>query len=68
MIEPVESCVLTEMDAVDPIVLSTCEACCTILLPSHMLFPPVFSTPTTCVWALILLDQGYMSDQASGGL
>jgi len=48
-IEPAESRVWTEMDAIDSIVLSTLDACCTILLLHHMLTPPAFSTPTTCL-------------------
>ena len=42
MIEPVESCVLTKMYAMDSIVLSTCDACCTIQLLCHMLSPRIF--------------------------
>jgi len=40
MIEPVESRVLTGMDAMDPIVLITCISCCTIQLLWHMLCHP----------------------------
>jgi len=46
MIEHVESRVLSEMDAMESIVLSTCNACYTIQLLRHMLSPPTFSTPT----------------------
>jgi hypothetical protein len=36
---PVESCVLTEMDARDSIILSMYEACCRLQLLGHMLSP-----------------------------
>jgi len=39
LIQSVASCVVTEMDAMDSIVLSTCHACCTIQLLWHMLSP-----------------------------
>jgi len=68
MIEPVESCVLTEMDAMDSIVLSTCDACCTIQLLCHKLSPLHFPLQLPVYEPLSLLDQEYMSDQASGAL
>jgi len=68
MISPVESHVLTEMDAMDSIVLSTCDACCTIQLLCHMLSSPHFSLQLPAYEPSSLLDQGCMSDQASGGL
>jgi len=68
MIEPVESRVLTEMDAMDSIVLSTCDACCIIQLLCHMLSPPHFPLQLPAYEPSSLLDQGYMSDQVSGGL
>jgi len=68
MIEPVESCVLSEKDAMDSIVLSTCDACCTIQLLCHMLSAPHFPLQLSAYEPSSLLDQGYKSDQASGGL
>jgi len=68
MIEPVESRVQTEMDAMDSIVLNTCDACCTIQLLCHMLCPLHFPLQLPAYEPSSLLDQGYMSDQASGGL
>jgi len=58
MIELVESRVLTAKDAMDTIVLSPCDACCTIQLLCHMLSPPTFSTPTTCLSALVFVGSG----------
>ena len=68
MIAPVESGVLIEMDAMDSIVLSTCDACCTIQLLCHMLSPPSAPLQLPAYEPSSLLDQGYKSDQASGGL
>ena len=68
MIAPVESRVLTEKDSMDSIVLSTCDACCTIQLLCHMLSPQRFPLQLPAYEPSSLLDQGYMSDQASGGL
>ena len=68
MIELVESRVLTEKDAKDSIVLSTCDACCTIQLLCHMLSPPRFPLQLPAYEPSSLLDQGYKSDQASGSL
>jgi len=68
MIEPVESCVLTEKDAMDSIVLSTCDACCTIQLLCHMHSPPRSPLQLPAYEPSSLLDQGYKPDQASGGL
>jgi len=68
MTTPVASRVLTVMGAMDNIVLSTCDACCTIQLLCHM------RSASHCRLQLLgcepssLLDQGYMSDQSSGGL
>jgi hypothetical protein len=39
--EPVESRMLTEKDAMDSIVLITCDACCTIQLLCHTLPPRI---------------------------
>jgi len=68
MIVPVESRVLTEKDAMDSIVLSTCDACCTIQWLCHMLSPLRCPLQLPAYQASSLLDQGYKSDQASGGL
>jgi len=68
MIEPVESRVLTKMDAMDSIVLSTCNACCTIQLICHMLSHPYCPLQLPAYEALSLLDLENMSDQASGRL
>jgi hypothetical protein len=68
MIKPVESRVLTDKDAKDSIVLSTCDACCTIQLLCHMLSPPRIPLQLPAYEPLSLLDQGYKPDQASGGL
>jgi len=68
MIEPVESRTLTEKDAMDSIVLSTCDACCTIQLLCHMLSPLRFPLQLPAYEPSSLLDQGYKSDQAAGGL
>ena len=67
MIAPVESRVLTEMDAMDCIVLSTCDACCTIQLLRHMLSPLHFPLQLPAYEPASLLDQGYLSDQDCGG-
>ena len=40
--EPAESCVWTELDAMDSIVLSTFDVCCTIQSLCHTLSPPHF--------------------------
>ena len=68
MIEPVESPVLTELDAMDSIVLCTCDACGTIQLPCRMICLPHFPLQLPSYEPLSWLDQGYMSDQTSGGL
>jgi hypothetical protein len=49
----------------DSIVLSTCDACCTIQLLYLMLSPPRFPLQQLAYEPLFLLDQGYKSDQAS---
>jgi len=67
MIEPVESHVLTEKNAMDSIVLSTWDACCTIQLLCHMLSPPHFPLQLPAYKPSSLLDQGYKSNQDSGG-
>jgi len=68
MIEPVESRLLTEKDAMDSIVLSTCDACCTIQLLCRMLSLTHYPLQLPAYVPSSLLDQGYKSDQASGGL
>jgi len=68
MIEPVKSRVLTETDATDSIVLTTFDACCTIQLLCHILSPLHFPLQLPVYEPSSLLDQGYMADQASGGL
>ena len=68
MIELVESRVLTEKDAMDSIVVSTCDSCCTIWLLCHMLSPPHFPLQLPAYEPTSLLDQGYQSDEVSGGL
>jgi len=68
MIEPVESRVLTEKNAMDSIVLSTCDVCCTIQLHCNMLSPLRSLLQLPAYEPSSLLDQGYKSDQASGGL
>jgi len=68
MIKPGESRALTEMDAMDSIVLSTCNACCTIQLLCRMLSPLHAPLQLPACKHLSLLAQGYMSDEASGGI
>ena len=68
MIEPVQSCVLTDMDAMDSIVLTTCDVCCTIQFLCHMLSPLHFPLQLPAYEPLTLLDQEYMSDQTTQGL
>jgi len=63
-----ECCLLTEMDAMDSIVLSTCDTCCTSQWLCHMLSPQRFLIQLPAYEPLCLLNPGYMSDQASGGL
>ena len=59
MTEPAESRVRTEMDAMDPIVLSTFEACCTIQSLCQTLSPPHFPLHLPTNDSLSWLDQGY---------
>jgi hypothetical protein len=67
MIEPVERSLLSEKDAMDSIVLSTCDACCTIQLLCHLLSPQHFPLQLPAYEPSSLLDHGYKSDQASVG-
>ena len=64
MIVPVERCVRTEKDAMNSIVLSTCNACCTIQLLCHLLSPTRFPLQLPAYEPSSLLDKGYKSDQA----
>jgi hypothetical protein len=64
MFEPVDSHVLTKKDAMHSIVLSTCDACCSIQLFSHILSR--LQVPADELSSF--LDQGYKSDRAAGGL
>jgi len=66
MIESVASCVSTEIDAIDSIVLSACDACCRIQLLCHMLSLPHYPLQLPAYEPSSLLDQGYKSDQAPG--
>jgi hypothetical protein len=68
MIKPVESHVLTEKDAMDSTVLSSCDACCTIQFLCHMLSHLHFLLQLPAYEPSSLLDHGYKSDQASVGL
>jgi len=68
MIEPVQCYGLTEIDAMNSIVLSTCDVCCTIQLLCHMLFALHGQLQLPAYEPTSLLGQGYMSDQASWGL
>jgi len=67
MTEPAESHVRTKMDAMDSIVLSTCNAGCTIQLLCHMLSPLHFPLQLPAYESFSLLDQGYRWDQAAEG-
>jgi len=68
MIVSVEYHVLTEKDAMESIVLSTSDACCTIQLLCSMLPHPRFPLQLPDYEPSSLLDQGYKLEQASGGL
>ena len=68
MIEPIRRRVLTEMDAIHSIVLSTCDAYCTIQLLCHLLSHPDFPLQLPAYEPSSLLNQKNMSDQASGGI
>jgi len=67
-IELAESRVRTDIDLMDSIVLSTCDACCTIQLLCHTLCPPHFPLQLPAHESLSWLDQGYRWDQAAEGL
>jgi len=58
IIEPVESCILTELDAIDSIVLSTGDACWTIQLICHMLSSPDIPLQLPTYKPSSLLEQG----------
>ena len=63
MIELVDSHALTEMNAMDSIVLSTFNSCCTIQLLCHMVSTPHILLQLPAYEPLPLLDHEYMSDQ-----
>jgi len=65
MIEPVEGHVQTDMDAMDSIVLRTCDACCTIQLVCDMLSLPRFPLQLPATELSTTLAQGFMSHKAS---
>jgi len=67
MIGVFESRVLTEMDAIDCIAQNSCDAGCKIQLHCRMLFTSHFALQLPVYLPSPSLDQGYMSDQASGG-
>jgi len=56
---PAENPVWTELDAMDSIVLSTCDACCTIQLHCQMLSTTHFPLKLPAYAPLSWLDQGY---------
>jgi len=68
IVMPVKCGVRSEMDAKNSILLSTCNACNIIQLHCHTLFPSHFPHQLPPYLPLTWLDQGYMSDQFSGGL
>ena len=68
MIESDESRVLTKMDSMDSIILSTCNACCIIQLLCHMLATSHFPLQLPTHESLTVMDQGYMSDEVYRGL
>jgi hypothetical protein len=67
MIEPIESRVLTGKDALDTIVLSSCDACCTIQFLFPMLSLPHYPLQLPANEPSSLLNQGCKSEQTSGG-
>ena len=56
--EPAECCVRTVMDAMDSIVLSSFDACCTIQFLCHTLSPPHFPLQLPAYEPSSWLDQG----------
>jgi len=64
----VQRLMLTKLNAMDSIVLSTCNACCTILFLCKMVSPPDSPLQPLAYEPSSLFDQAYMSDQVSGGL
>jgi hypothetical protein len=68
MTEPGESHVWTELDAMDSIVLSTFDACCTTQLFCYTLSTPDFTLQLPATESLSSLDQGYRLDQAAEGV
>jgi len=68
MIKCAESRVQTEINAIDSIVLSTGDGCCTIQLLYQALSPQHFPLQLPANESLSFLDQGYRWDQAADGL
>jgi len=67
IIVQVESRVLTEMYTIDSIVLSNCDACCTIQLLCHILSLPHIVLQLQANDTSPVLYQRNISDQCSGG-
>jgi len=65
MNEPVECCLLTDMYAMDCLVLCSCNTYCTIRLCCNILSPMHFLLQLCAYEPFTLLDQRYMSEQAS---
>jgi hypothetical protein len=68
MIEPIESNVLTEKDAMDSIVLSTRDTCFTIQLLCHIVSLPYRPLQLSAYLTSSLIDPGYMTEEDVGGL
>jgi len=68
IIEPVESHIWTRLDAMDSIALSTCNACCTIQLLCHSHSLQYCPLQRLRYELECSFNQGYMSDETSGGL
>jgi len=66
--EPVQSGVWTEMEVMGSIVLNPCDACCIIQLVCHMLSPLHFEHQLSSYVSSSVFDQGYLPDQAPGGV
>jgi hypothetical protein len=65
-VNAVECRVLTTINSMDFILLSTYDSCCTIQLLCNMLFPSYFPLQLPGNEPFFSLDQWYMSDQVSG--
>jgi len=68
MIVLVETGLLATMNAMDFIVLSTCNACSSIQLLCHMLSLPHIPLQIPPYESASMLNQGHMLDQAAGYL